>query len=208
MTVLTVSDLQVRRSGVTVVDGVTFSAARGEIVALTGASGSGKTSVLRAVAGLDPIAGGSIAIEGGRVGMVLQFHHLFEHLTVMENVTLAPVHVHGRSPADAAARAQALLDRLGVGHRAGARPYELSGGEAQRVAIARALAVDPGVLLMDEPTASLDAARRDDLAATLRGLAADGCTLVIASHDTAFIAACAHRALVLKDGAIEGGRLQ
>ena len=208
MNVLTVSNLQVRRSGVTVVDGVTFSAARGEIVALTGTSGSGKTTVLRAVAGLDPIGGGSVAIEGGRVGMVLQFHHLFEHLTVMENVTLAPVHVHRRPAAEAAARARTLLDRLGVGHRAAARPHELSGGEAQRVAIARALAVDPPVLLMDEPTASLDAARRDDLAATLRGLAADGCTLVIATHDAAFIAACAHRVLALKNGVIEGGRLQ
>ena len=203
MNVLTVTNLQVRRSGVAVVDGVTFSAARGEIVALTGASGSGKTSVLRAVAGLDPIGGGSVAIDGGRVGMVLQFHHLFEHLTVMENITLAPVHVHGRSPADAATRARELLERLGVGHRADARPHALSGGEAQRVAIARALAVDPPVLLLDEPTASLDAARRDELAATLRGLAADGRTLVIASHDTAFLAGCAHRVLIVK-----GGRLQ
>jgi polar amino acid transport system ATP-binding protein len=208
MKVLTVSNLQVRRSGVTVVDGVTFTAARGEIVALTGSSGSGKTTVLRAVAGLDPISGGSVEIEGGRVGMVLQFHHLFEHLTVMENITLAPVHVHRRPAADAAARARELLDRLGVGHRAGARPHELSGGEAQRVAIARALAVDPPVLLMDEPTASLDAARRGELAVALRGLAADGCTLVIASHDIAFIAACASRTLVLDGGTIQGGRLQ
>jgi polar amino acid transport system ATP-binding protein len=208
MNVLTVSNLQVRRSGVAVVHGVTFNAARGEIVALTGASGSGKTTVLRAVAGLEPLSGGSVEIEGGRVGMVLQFHHLFEHLTVMENITLAPVHVHRRSPAEAAARARELLDRLGVGHRADARPHQLSGGEAQRVAIARALAVDPPVLLMDEPTASLDAGRRDDLAATLRGLATDGRTLVIASHDTAFIATCGSRTLVLDGGTIQGGRLQ
>jgi polar amino acid transport system ATP-binding protein len=208
MSVLAVTNLLVRRSGMTVVDGVTFSAARGEIVALTGASGSGKTTVLRAIAGLDPVDAGSVEIDGGRVGMVLQFHHLFEHLTVMENVTLAPVHVHRRSVEEATAGARTLLDRLGVGHRAGARPHELSGGEAQRVATARALAVDPPVLLMDEPTASLDAGRRDELAATLRGLARDGCTLVIASHDTAFIAACAHRVLLLQGGTLETGRLQ
>jgi ABC-type polar amino acid transport system ATPase subunit len=118
-------------------------------------------------------------------------------------VWLAPVHVQRQAKPAAMARAGELLDQLGVGHRANAMPHELSGGEAQRVAIARALATDPPVLLMDEPTASLDAARRDDLAKTLRELAAGGRTLVIATHDATFIDACAHRVLVM-----EGGRLQ
>jgi ABC-type polar amino acid transport system ATPase subunit len=95
-----------------------------------------------------------------------------------------------------------LLDALGVGARADAMPHELSGGEAQRVAIARALAVDPQVLLMDEPTASLDPARRDDLAATLRRLAADGRTIVVATHDAEFARACADRRLVLDSGGV------
>jgi ABC-type polar amino acid transport system ATPase subunit len=204
VSVLEVSGLEVRRGGRVVVRGVSFRVERGEILALMGASGSGKTTVLRAVAGLDRAAAGTITIEGGQVGMVLQFHHLFAHLSALHNVWLAPVHVQGVARADAVARAQLLLDRLGVGHRAAAMPHELSGGEAQRVAIARALAIDPPVLLMDEPTASLDAARRDELARTLRELAADGRTLVIATHDSAFVEACAHRTMTLPhDHAVE-----
>src|SRR5262249_4141364 len=151
---------------------------RGELVAIMGPSGSGKTTVLRTVAGLERFESGRIAVddvtlEGGveippsilkqlrrKVGMVFQFHCLFEHLTAIANVCLAPVHAHGVAPAHAERRARELLDAFGVHHRAGALPRELSGGEAQRVAIARALAVDPPVLLMDEPTASLDPLRR------------------------------------------------
>lgn len=201
--VLRVDRLDVRRGDRQVVQGVSFSADAGEIVALTGASGSGKTTVLRAIAGLERASGGTIAVDGGRVGMVLQFHHLFEHLTAVENIRLALVHVHHFGRDEATSRAMRLLERLGVAHRASGLPHELSGGEAQRVAIARALAVDPQVLLMDEPTASLDTARRDELAGTLRGLAADGRTLVVASHDAPFLAACAHRVLVMADGRLQ-----
>jgi ABC-type polar amino acid transport system ATPase subunit len=198
VTTLEVRDVAVVRGGRRVLDGLSFAARRGELVALTGPSGSGKTSVLRAIAGLDPLAGGEVRVE--RVGMVFQFHHLFAHLTAAHNVWLAPVHVLRQPRADAERRAQDLLARLGVGHRAGALPHELSGGEAQRVAIARALAVDPPVLLMDEPTASLDAGRRGELAATLRDLAAQGRTVVVATHDHAFTRACAERVLVLEAG--------
>jgi len=220
MSVLAVRDLEVRRGARPVVRGLSLDVARGEIVAVMGASGAGKTSVLRAVAGLDPIAAGSVAVDGlqlsagplprgdalrelhRRVGMVFQFHHLFEHLTALHNVWLALVHVQRQSQPEAERKARELLDHLGVGARADAVPRELSGGEAKRVAIARALAVGPPLLLMDEPTASLDAARRGELATTLRQLASEGRTLVIATHDEEFAGACAHRVLIMDEGRV------
>ena len=218
VSVLEVINLQVHRGTRLVVREVSFAAERGELLALMGASGSGKTTVLRAVAGLDPISGGAITIDGvtlaagtrprgallrelhRRVGMVFQFHHLFAHMTALDNVTLAPLHVLQQPRPEAQSRARALLASLGVAHRAEAMPHELSGGEAQRVAIARALAMEPPLLLMDEPTASLDPARRDDLAATLTQLAAEGRTIVVASHDEDFVNSCAGRTLVMNEG--------
>ena len=201
MSVLDVRSLEIRRGGRTIVAGVSFEAARGEIVALMGASGAGKSTILRAIAGLDPIVVGSVAIPRP-VGMVFQFHHLFANMTAHKNVWLAPVHVFRRPRGEAEQRAQELLVSLGVGDRASAMPHELSGGEAQRVAIARALAIEPPVLLMDEPTASLDPARRGDLAATLRQLATDGRTIVVATHDAEFARACAHRVLSVEQGRV------
>ena len=220
MSVLAVRDLEVRRGARSVVRGVSLDVTRGEIIAVMGASGAGKTSVLRALAGLDPIAAGSVAVDGlqlsagplprgealrelhRRVGMVFQFHHLFEHLTALHNVWLALVHVQRQPQREAERKARELLDHLGVGARADAVPRELSGGEAQRVAIARALAVGPPLLLMDEPTASLDPARRGELATTLRQLASEGRTLVIATHDEEFAGACAHRVLIMDEGRV------
>jgi ABC-type polar amino acid transport system ATPase subunit len=197
---LEVRAASIDRGGRAIVRGVSFAAARGELLAIMGPSGSGKTTVLRGIAGLDPLTAGEIHV--GRVGMVFQFHHLFEHLSALHNVWLAPVHVLKQSRADAEGRARELLQILGVGHRAAAFPHELSGGEAQRVAIARALAVDPPVLLMDEPTASLDPARRGDLAATLRQLADQGRTVVVSTHDSDFARGCADRIVVLEEGRI------
>jgi polar amino acid transport system ATP-binding protein len=221
MSILDVCGLQVHRGTRLVVREISFAAERGELVALMGASGSGKTTVLRAIAGLDPISGGAITIDdvtlraGGRphgtvlralhrrVGVVFQFHHLFAHMSALDNVTLAPVHVMQRSKGEAESRARTLLASLGVEHRADAMPHELSGGEAQRVAIARALAMEPALLLMDEPTASLDPARRDDLAATLTKLAAEGRTIVVASHDEDFVNTCARRTLMMHEGRLQ-----
>ena len=218
--VLEVFDLRVERDNRPVVQGLTFAAGRGERVALMGPSGAGKTTVLRAIAGLEPRMGGAISVSppdshavGGRgdsglvaptapIGMVFQFHHLFEHLTALQNISLAPVHVSGVPRVEAEAQARALLDHLGVGHRSDARPRELSGGEAQRVAIARALAMKPLLLLMDEPTASLDPARRDELAATVRTLSNDGTTILMSTHDITFADACVDRVLLLNDGRI------
>jgi ABC-type polar amino acid transport system ATPase subunit len=201
MTVLEVRSLEVRRGARMVVAGASFAASRGEILALMGVSGAGKTTILRAIAGLDPIVSGTVSIPRP-VGMVFQFHHLFANMSAHKNVWLAPVHVFKHPRADAERRAQELLVSLGVGERALAMPHELSGGEAQRVAIARALAIEPPVLLMDEPTASLDPARRGDLASTLRQLATDGRTIVIATHDAEFARACAHRVLAVEEGKI------
>ena len=218
VTTIAVQNLEITRGARVVLEAVSFSAARGELLALMGASGTGKTSVLRAIGGLDPIAAGVIDIDGfrlipgslprgarrrelhRRVGMVFQFHHLFAHMTALHNVWLAPVHVLRQPRADAESRARGLLDMLGVGERADALPHELSGGEAQRVAIARALAVAPPVLLMDEPTASLDQARRGALATTLKDLASQGRTVIVATHDAEFTRACAHRVVRLDAG--------
>lgn len=220
MSALAVRDLRIDRGGRTVVHGVSFAARAGEVLALMGRSGSGKTTLLRAIAGLDPFAGGAVDVGGvslgpgalprgaalralhAQVGMVFQFHNLFAHLSALHNVWLAPVHVRGAARAEAEQKARRLLDELGVGHRAGARPGELSGGEAQRVAIARALAMDPPLLLMDEPTASLDQERRAELARTIRVLVAGGRTIVAATHDDDFVRACADRVLLLENGRI------
>jgi len=217
---LTVRNLHVSRGGRPVVQGLSFAARPGELLALMGASGSGKTTVLRAIAGLERFTAGDIDMTGfmrgpgplprgaalrdlhARVGMVFQFHNLFAHLTAAHNVWLAPVHVRGAARDDAERKARRLLDELGVGARADARPDELSGGEAQRVAIARALAMDPPLLLLDEPTASLDRERRAELARTVRGLVSGGRTIVAATHDGDFVRACADRVLLLEDGRI------
>jgi ABC-type polar amino acid transport system ATPase subunit len=213
VTVLTLAGVELRRDDRTLVEDLSFSLARGERVALMGASGTGKTTILRAVAGLETFSKGSIEIGVGghlkrtvwrphysSVGMVFQFHHLFAHISAIENVWLAPVHVLRQPRHEAEAHARHLLEKLGVAHRAAAMPHELSGGEAQRVAIARALAMKPRVLLMDEPTASLDPGRRGELAATVRGLSEDGTTLLIATHDAEFTRSCAQRVLVLENG--------
>ena len=218
---LALENLCLTRDGRAVLDSVTVRVSTGEFVALTGESGAGKTTLVRAITGLDAFAHGAIHVGGvtlsaqsrpsvkvqrelyRRMGVVFQFHHLFANLTVIENVRLALHHVHGHSGAEATRRAVTLLERLGVAHRQGAYPEALSGGEAQRVAIARALAVDPPLLLMDEPTASLDPARRAELGDLLGGLVAEGRTLLVATHDMDFVRARATRILAIANGRLE-----
>lgn len=198
--VVSLAGVQLRRGGRLVLRDVHLTVQAGEVVALMGLSGSGKTTLLRLLARLEtPDAGEIVAPPAG---LVFQFHFLFEHLSALDNVCLALVHVQRLPRADAEARARRLLEDLGVGHRADALPRHLSGGEAQRVAIARALAVDPPVLLLDEPTASLDPARRADLAGALRRLAQAGRTLILTSHDDDFVRAAATRVLVLAEGVV------
>jgi ABC-type polar amino acid transport system ATPase subunit len=192
----------------------------GDLIALRGSSGSGKTTLLRAIAGLDPFERGTIEVGDARlegstppdrkmlhrlrrsVGFVFQFHCLFEHMSALQNVCLAPIHVYGVPQHTAAQTGRALLKQLGVESRADARPRELSGGEAQRVAIARALAVNPPVLLMDEPMASLDPSRRAELGALLQRLTASGRTLIVTTHDERFAEEFATRIVTLEGGAL------
>ncbi|MDQ3281002.1 MAG: ATP-binding cassette domain-containing protein, partial [Acidobacteriota bacterium] len=184
MSILTIANLRLNRGTREVLRGVNITVEAGELVALMGLSGGGKTTVLRSVTALEPFDAGSIDVDGvvlqagrapsratlrelrRRVAMVFQSHDLWAHLSAIDNVTLAPLHVARISRPDAERRAAELLESLGVAHRKNAYPRELSGGEAQRVAIARAMAMDPPLLLMDEPTASLDPARRFELGQT------------------------------------------
>jgi polar amino acid transport system ATP-binding protein len=218
--ILSVSSLRLLRGRREVLRGVDLSIERGELVALMGLSGGGKTTILRTVAALEPFDAGSVEVDGvmlgpgpgpsratmrelrRRVGMVFQLHYLFDHLTAMQNVTLAPIYVAHVSSSDAQAKALELLTALGVAHRKDAYPRELSGGEAQRVAIARAMAMEPPLLLMDEPTASLDPARRYELGETLTKLRNEGRTLVVTTHDDDFARDFATRVIILADGAV------
>jgi len=212
---LVIDRLRVRYDSRDILRGLSLEVARAEIVALMGPSGVGKTTALRAVAALQAFDDGQIVVDGfgltpgpvppesrlralrRRVGLVFQAHALFEHLTALDNVTLALRHVLGQSRTDADAVATKLLSELDVGSRAVAWPRQLSGGEAQRVAIARALAPDPALLLMDEPTAALDPARRSALGASLRRLCAQGRGLLVATHDAEFARGFADRVVTL-----------
>ena len=212
---LVVEQLRVRYDSRDILRALSFEVASGEFVALMAPSGAGKTTALRAIAALQPFDEGRIVVDGfvlvpgpvppesrlvplrRRVGFVFQGHALFEHLSALDNVTLALRYVLHKSRIEADAIAERLLNSLDVGARAGAWPRQLSGGEAQRVAIARALAPDPTLLLMDEPTAALDPARRTALGNTLRGLCEQGRGLLVATHDAEFARAHADRVLTL-----------
>jgi ABC-type polar amino acid transport system ATPase subunit len=201
--------------------GVSFDVKRGEAVALVGPSGGGKSTLLRCMHGLETFDSGTITIDGAllrpggakenplalrtvraKAGLVFQQWHLFAHMTALENIVEAPVHVLGVAKSEAEARARGLLEKVGMSHRANVKPRLLSGGEQQRVAIARALAMQPSVLFMDEPTSALDPQRVFALVELLRILASEGLTLVMVTHDMRFAAELADRAIVLAGGQI------
>ncbi|NQX06173.1 amino acid ABC transporter ATP-binding protein [Rathayibacter sp. VKM Ac-2856] len=189
---------------------------RGEVVVVLGPSGSGKSTLCRTINRLETISGGTISIDGQRlpeegkglaalradVGMVFQSFNLFAHKTILENVTLGPIKVRKLSRKAAEAEAQALLDRVGVGHQAGKTPAQLSGGQQQRVAIARALAMKPKVMLFDEPTSALDPEMINEVLDVMVGLAEEGMTMIVVTHEMGFARKAAHRVVFMSDGEI------
>ena len=214
MSLVELKDVVKRYGQHTVLDGVSLTVEKGEIIAIIGRSGSGKSTMLRCINGLEPIQGGTVAFDGTvvndpatdlrklrqHVGIVFQSFNLFPHLNALENVCLAPLHVR-RAPRDEAlAQGRALLARVGLADRALARPATLSGGEQQRVAIARALAMDPDVLLLDEPTSALDPQMRGEVLAVLRDLALGGNTMLVVTHEMGFARAVASRIWVFDEG--------
>ncbi|WP_346271469.1 amino acid ABC transporter ATP-binding protein [Pseudonocardia sp.] len=188
----------------------------GQVVVVLGPSGSGKSTLCRAINRLEPIDNGTIAIDGeelpaeGRalaalradVGMVFQSFNLFAHKTILENVMLAPLKVRKASKADAEKKALALLERVGIANQKDKYPAQLSGGQQQRVAIARALAMDPKVMLFDEPTSALDPEMVNEVLEVMTGLAADGMTMVVVTHEMGFARRAANRVLFMADGEI------
>ncbi|HDR9875889.1 TPA: amino acid ABC transporter ATP-binding protein [Burkholderia cenocepacia] len=199
-----------------VLKGVSLDVQPGEVVCLIGPSGSGKSTVLRCINGFETYDEGSITIDGVkvdahskrihelrmRVGMVFQRFNLFAHRTALENVMEGPVHVRRVPVAQAREQARALLDKVGLAHRMNAYPSELSGGQQQRVAIARALAMEPQAILFDEPTSALDPELVGEVLGVMRGLARDGMTMVVVTHEMAFAREVADRVCFLHDGTI------
>lgn len=187
-----------------------------EVVVVIGPSGSGKSTLCRTINRLETITSGSITIDGKElpaegaalaalrsdVGMVFQAFNLFAHKTILENVTLGPIKVRKLSKAEAEQQSMALLERVGVAHQADKYPAQLSGGQQQRVAIARALAMKPKVMLFDEPTSALDPEMINEVLDVMVGLAEEGMTMVVVTHEMGFARKAAHRVVFMADGEI------
>lgn len=189
---------------------------KGEVVVVLGPSGSGKSTLCRAINRLETIQSGSISIDGRElpeegkalanlradVGMVFQSFNLFAHKTILENVTLGPIKVRKKSAAEAKQRGMELLKRVGVDSQAEKYPAQLSGGQQQRVAIARALAMDPKVILFDEPTSALDPEMVNEVLDVMVGLARQGMTMIVVTHEMGFARKAANRVVFMADGQI------
>jgi len=189
---------------------------KGEVVVVCGPSGSGKSTLIRTLNRLEPIHSGCIAVDGqdihahgldvnafrSRIGFVFQQFNLFPHLTALENCTLAPIHLRGLTKPQAREQALALLDRVGLAHKANAYATELSGGQQQRVAIARALAMEPPLMLFDEPTSALDPEMVGEVLSVMKGLTRDGMTMVVVTHEMGFARDVADRVLFMDAGQV------
>ena len=199
-----------------VLQNINLSVRKGEVVVVLGPSGSGKSTLCRAVNRLETIQSGTIEIDGTKlpeegkalanlradVGMVFQSFNLFAHKTILENVTLGPIKVRKKSAADAKKRGMELLTRVGVDSQAEKYPAQLSGGQQQRVAIARALAMDPKVILFDEPTSALDPEMVNEVLDVMVGLAKQGMTMIVVTHEMGFARKAANRVVFMADGQI------
>lgn len=207
----------VKRFGArTILDGIDLAVTPGEIVCFIGPSGTGKSTLLRCINGLEPIQGGGIRFEGAevagnaaairavrrRTAMIFQHFNLYPHLTALQNVMLAPMVVHGEKRPAVEARARALFDKVRLAHRLNAYPAELSGGEQQRVAIARALCTNPAMLMFDEPTSALDPETVGDVLGVMRELALEGRTMLVVTHEIRFAADVGSRMVFMDQGRI------
>lgn len=200
----------------TVLDGVSLSVSKGEVVVLIGPSGCGKSTLLRCLNGLEPIQDGSILLHGEpvvhgskslyairqKIGMVFQSYDLFPHLTVLKNIMLSPIKVQKREKSEVEKRAMELLERVGLADKAKSYPSELSGGQKQRVAICRSLIMDPEIMLLDEITAALDPEMVHEVLNVVLDLAKNGTTMMIVTHEMAFAEAVADRIVFLDGGVI------
>ncbi len=189
---------------------------RGEVVAIIGPSGSGKSTLLRSLNLLEQPTSGAIFFDGAdlagksvnidlhrqKMGMVFQHFNLFPHKTVLQNITMAPVTLKKKTPAEAKAQAMALLERIGLADKADTYPNMLSGGQKQRIAIVRALAMDPEVMLFDEPTSALDPEMVGEVLDLMRDLAKDGMTMAVVTHEMGFAREVADRVVFMADGRI------
>jgi glutamate transport system ATP-binding protein len=195
---------------------VDLTVARGEVVVVLGPSGSGKSTLIRTINRLEPIDSGRIEIDGqplpeegkalarvrADIGMVFQSFNLFAHKTVLDNVTLGPAKARGIDKAEARARAEALLERVGIADKARRYPAELSGGQQQRAAIARALAMEPKLMLFDEPTSALDPEMIQEVLEVMLELAAEGTTMVVVTHEMGFARSAAQCVVFMDEGRI------
>ncbi len=214
--VLEVRGLSKSFSGVCVMDDVSLQVHKGEVMFLVGPSGAGKSTVMRCMNFLESPDAGEVMFHGepvnrseqglndyrARVGMVFQHFNLFPHLTILDNITLAPVKRGMMTRQEAEQRAHELLRRIGLEDKALAYPAQLSGGQKQRVAIVRALAMNPEVLLFDEPTSALDPEMVDEVQALMASLARDGMTMIVVSHDIGFACELANRIVFLEKGRV------
>jgi glutamate/aspartate transport system ATP-binding protein len=214
--IIEIHDLHKRYGTTTVLRGCNIVVSRGEVVVICGPSGSGKSTLIKCINGLESYQSGSIRVEGievgaketdlprlrSRVGMVFQHFELYPHMSVLDNIVLAQVHVLKRSRAEARVRAYELLARVDLQEKAGSIPADLSGGQQQRVAIARALALDPRVILFDEPTSALDPEMIHEVLQVMIGLASEGMTMVVITHEMGFARQVADRIAFMDAGEI------
>jgi len=214
---LDIDNLSAGYGGKTILDGLSLSAERGDVVSLIGPSGSGKSTLLRVLIGLTPPSGGTVRIgdeainyadKAGlkalrrRMSIVFQQFNLFQNMSVLDNLTLAPERTLGVARAEAEARARDLLANVGLADKAGSYPDQLSGGQQQRVAIARALAMQPEILLLDEVTSALDPERVGEVLETIRSLARTGITMLLVSHEMAFVREISTKVVMMDAGRV------
>jgi len=214
--IIAIRDLHKSYGTTPVLRGCSLSIARGEVVVVCGPSGSGKSTLIKCINGLEGYKSGSILVDGievgakgtdlpklrARVGMVFQHFELYPHMSVLENIALAQVHVLKRTRTAALERARELLSRVGLSDKADAMPADLSGGQQQRVAIARALALDPQAILFDEPTSALDPEMIHEVLQVMTELASSGMTMVVVTHEMGFARSVADRVVFMDAGEI------